>query len=589
MKRKSWFFDLFLTLFVFIIICISVLSFKRINDLINSSVWVNKSNTLVFKLERLFSVIKDAETGQRGFLLSKDSSFLQPYYQALPVIPKLIHELDSLTGNNSGQNKKLKKLGETITARVNHLKDLLYQPPQDSTIISAMKKGKGMMDQIQAEMKDIEHYEQDLLNEHVAVHDNYTSITPAFSLALIVFTLCIVFISFFKIRKDKADISKKNEELVAIKTYLQAILDSSSDIILTFDENLNYTSINNAGEKYLNRSRSELLGKNPFDLYPETRNTERHHLMLKALKGETSHIESLGTSADPQMKIHTTFVPLVVEGKIRGILNIAKDITSLEKANETVRKTNELLELKNLELEEANNGLLSFNYIASHDLKEPLRKIQTFARLLTELEKEKLSAESKYYFERIINSAARMQTLIEALLDFSKTQFNATNFEPTDMNLILDDLRKEFREPLALKNGILEHEILPTINAIPALISQLFSNLISNSIKYSKKEEPPRITICCEKVNKIKIQGRIIHKDYWKFSVTDNGIGFNQQYADKIFELFQRLHGNSKNYEGTGIGLTICKKIVQNHKGLIYAESELGKGSTFFILIPVNP
>ncbi len=589
MKLKTWFFDLFLILFGFIIISISLLSFNRINDLISSSEWVNKSNTVVLKLEQLLSLVKDVETGQRGFLLTRDSSFLQPYYQALPVIPIYMKELDSLTVNDTAQYEKVKKLRQTINARINYLKNILSLPIRDHDIVPSLKKGKSLMDNIRVEMRNIENNEQNLLNTRMVVRDNYISITPAFSLVLVGFIVCVIFISFLKIRKDKSDISKKNDELLAIKTYLQAILDSSSDIILTFDKNLNYTSINNAGEKYLNRSRNELLGKNPFDLYPQARNTERHLLMIKALKGETSQIETIGSVIDPLIKIHTTFVPLVVEGKISGILNIAKDITSLERANETIRKTNELLELKNIELEVANNELLSFNYIASHDLKEPLRKIQTFTKLLINQEGEKLSAEGKYYFERIVGSAERMQMLIEALLGFSKSQVNVANFEPTDMNLILDDLRKESREPMVAKNGVLEYDVLPTINAVPALVSQLFSNLISNSLKYSKKEEAPKISISCEKVDKIEIHGKTIYKDYWKFSIKDNGIGFNQKYADKIFELFQRLHGNSKNYEGTGIGLTICKKIVQNHKGFIHAESIQGVGSTFVILIPVNP
>lgn len=426
-----------------------------------------------------------------------------------------------------------------------------------------------------------------LFSVSVLLFKNIT-VSPAFLFTLILSALTIVIIYFLKIQKDKSDIFRKNEELLRVKTYLQAILDSSSDMILTFDEHLNYTSINNAGERYLKRDRGELIGKNPFDIFPQARNSEQHRLMMKALKGETSKIDSMRTVLDSEMRIHTTFIPLVVEGRIKGVLNIAKDITSLEAANDTVRRTNELLEQKNTELLEANRELQSFNYIASHDLKEPLRKIQTFAKMLVDDEGHRLSPNSNYYFERIVSSAARMQTLIEALLNFSKTHGTLSDFEPTDLNLIMDNLKKEFEEPLAAKHGRLEYSELPTISGVPPLLNQLFANLIGNAIKYSKKEQPLLIKVQAERLTEIEIQGKHIAKEHWKISVSDNGIGFNQQFAEKAFELFQRLHGKSSEYEGTGIGLTICKKLVQNHKGFIYAESAVGVGSTFVILIPVS-
>lgn len=587
MKRRIPYFDIFLILFISIIISVSLLSYKRINNLISSSEWVNRSDAIVFKLEKVFSLIKDAETAQRGFLLTRDSSFLEPYYIAIPKIPALMRELDSLTRTDPVQHEKIKSLQKILILKTLHIKSLIVSPEWKANLLPVLRKGKILMDEIRKTISELEVNEQKLLAKRTEIRDNYISITPASSLALILFTLLVVILSFIKIRKDKADISKSNEELIRVKTYLQAILDSSSDIIMTFDEKLYYTSINNAGETYLNHSREELIGKNPFEMYPQARNTERHFLMLKALEGETNQIDSIGTVVNSEKKIQTTFIPLVVDGKIKGVLNIAKDITSLEKANETIRRTNVLLEEKNTELEEANTGLMSFNYIASHDLKEPLRKIQTFAKLLVDLESQKLSESGKYYFDRMISSAIRMQSLIEALLNFSKTHVNNIDFEPTDLNAVMDDLKKEFEEPLAALKGTLEYDHLPVIMAVPLLINQLFANLISNSIKYSKKTEAPEIKISYEKVSQVTVQNKLIRKEFWKISVKDNGIGFSQQYADKIFELFQRLHSGSKDYDGTGIGLTICKKLVQNHKGFIYAESAVGEGSTFIIFLPV--
>ncbi|PBQ34061.1 hypothetical protein CNR22_20525 [Sphingobacteriaceae bacterium] len=586
MKRKTPFFDLILLLFVFIIIAVSLLSFKRINDLIRSSDYVNHSNALVLRLEQVFSLIKDVETGQRGFLLTRDSSFLIPYHRALPKIPMLMYELDSLSKDNVIQHEKIKTLDKILALKIVHINSLISSPEWKANLKPVLKKGKILMDMIRYKVVEIEEIEQVLLAKRITVRDNYISITPAFSLSLITFTLAIIIVSFFKIRKDKSDIYRKNEELTGIKTYLQAILDSSSDIILTFDEHLNYTSINNAGEKYLQHTRSELIGKNAFDMYPQARNDQRHKYMLKALEGETNQIDVIATVVNENIKIQSTFIPLWIEGRIVGVLNLAKDITSLEKANETIRNTNDLLAQKNEELQEANNSLVSFNYIASHDLKEPLRKVQTFAKLLMDAENEKLSDNGKHYLDRMVSSTARMQALIEALMDFSKTHVTNVHFQPVDLNVIFDELRKEYKDALEKIRGSMDYQKLPVIKGAAPLISQLFSNLISNAIKYSKKNEPLKITIAFDKVNDVTIQGKLYKKAYWKFVVQDNGIGFNQNYAEKVFELFQRLHSSSKNYEGTGIGLTICKKLVQNHKGFIYAESEPNVGSKFVVFIP---
>jgi PAS domain S-box-containing protein len=266
----------------------------------------------------------------------------------------------------------------------------------------------------------------------------------------------------------------------------------------------------------------------------------------------------------------------------------------LEEKNEQLLMQNQQLEQKeksladkNAKLQSQNAELASFSYMASHDLKEPLRKIQIFVNRIFQKDGDHLSPDSRDYFTRVTNVASRMQTLIDALLDYTQTETASTNLVATDLNIVFNDVKKDLQDEILDKNVRLESHDLPTIKADPLQLHQLFLNIISNSIKYRKRELSPVITISASKVPSSSIKtGEPTPKDkYWKICIADNGIGFDPAYELKIFETFQRLHGKSE-YPGTGLGLAICKKIVQNHHGLITAESKPGQGATFNIYLP---
>jgi PAS domain S-box-containing protein len=260
----------------------------------------------------------------------------------------------------------------------------------------------------------------------------------------------------------------------------------------------------------------------------------------------------------------------------------------VQERTEEVNQANEVLEAKNMELERQNEELASFSYVASHDLQEPLRKIQTFSNRIQELEKNNLSDTGKDYFNRMISAAKRMHLLIEALLDYSRTNTSDRTFVETDINHLLQEVLSNLSVPIEEKKAVIEAHDLPTVSVIPHQFHQLMSNIISNSLKYSKEGVAPHIRITAEKIKGTDagVAGMPRNGRYWKFSFQDNGIGFEQQYASKIFELFQRLHGRME-YSGTGIGLAICKKIVQNHHGMITATGEPGVGARFDVYLPV--
>lgn len=259
---------------------------------------------------------------------------------------------------------------------------------------------------------------------------------------------------------------------------------------------------------------------------------------------------------------------------------------SLEK--EVGERTAEIAQ-KNAELEKMNKELESFAYISSHDLQEPLRKIQLFSNQIISTEAENLSKEGKDRFERMQRAAGRMQTLINDLLAYSRTSSTERKFEYIDLKVLVKEVKSDLKEELVSKKAVVETNEMCMAYVIPFQFSQLMFNLISNSLKFSYPDKPPHI----------KITGRVINgqafpynklipgKNYCHINVTDNGIGFDPQYSQRIFEVFQRLHGRAE-YTGTGIGLAIVKKIAESHNGFIVASSEPGNGAAFDIFIPAE-
>jgi PAS domain S-box-containing protein len=243
------------------------------------------------------------------------------------------------------------------------------------------------------------------------------------------------------------------------------------------------------------------------------------------------------------------------------------------------------LQQANQELERMNEELASFAYVSSHDLQEPLRKIQTFANRIAE--KEVLSDSGKDYFRRMQDAAHRMHLLIEDLLAYSRTSTTEKVFELTDLNALVGEVSHDLEQVIREKKACIDISRLPQLMIIPFQFRQLFTNIISNALKFSKQDVPSHITISAEEVKGTGNANEADHdKAYWHISIKDNGIGFSPEYNTRIFEVFQRLHGKHE-YKGTGIGLAICKKIMENHHGSISAVGEPGIGATFHVYVPV--
>lgn len=282
-------------------------------------------------------------------------------------------------------------------------------------------------------------------------------------------------------------------------------------------------------------------------------------------------------------------IPILQNGITIRWVGTFTDIHQQKMANELLEhkvevRTKELLD-KNSELETTNHELQQFAWVVSHDLKEPLRKIQTFSHLVKDKYLNE-NAEAVSYLNRSISSSARMSRLISDLLDYSRLSVKA-HFQPTDLNSLLDDLLSDFDEIILNKQAEIRISKLPIIDTIPSQIRQVFQNLISNALKFSKEGIPPVINVTSTIIADKHVDAAEHYEgQYCKIVIEDNGIGFDEKFLDRIFVIFQRLN-NMNSYEGTGIGLAIAKKIMDKHNGVISARSAENRGAQFILILPL--
>ncbi|MGZ5247804.1 MAG: sensor histidine kinase [Flavitalea sp.] len=265
------------------------------------------------------------------------------------------------------------------------------------------------------------------------------------------------------------------------------------------------------------------------------------------------------------------------------LINVFLDITATKESH---LRQQELLE----ELKRSNSNLEEFAFAASHDLKEPIRKIHFFSERIKHLVTEKLNADELKMFGRLESATQRMSILVDDLLAFSQVSLKPFEKEQVDLGNILSQILEDLDLEILEKRASIKIEKLPVLRGYHHQLQQLFQNLISNAIKYRKIGIDPEIVVSCRKTgtkkSRFPVSADDNNREYYEISVQDNGIGFEQKDADRIFNVFQRLHGNTE-YKGTGIGLAIARKVAQNHNGYIYAKSSLGEGSTFLVYLPV--
>ena len=309
-------------------------------------------------------------------------------------------------------------------------------------------------------------------------------------------------------------------------------------------------------------------------------------LFKQALKGKSRGEISL----KPDGRFIPVYISLTtLQPNLPTVGMVITDFSEKKKNEEIILQYQQNLEGKNRELLQSNAELASFAHIASHDLQEPLRKIQVFTNRILETEENDFKPTTTDYFNRIVNASKRMQHLIADLMEYSRLNNMENIFSTEALDDILRNVTTNLSDDIQEAGATIVSEGLPEMKIIPYQFVQLFSNLISNSLKYRNKEGIPVIRVSAREIDTRDADQQhasIAPGKYCMISFADNGIGFEPVYTEKIFDLFQRLHGK-KEYEGTGVGLAICKKIMQNHGGYITAFGEPGKGAIFNLYLPL--
>ncbi len=387
-----------------------------------------------------------------------------------------------------------------------------------------------------------------------------------------------------KLRELNEQLRNQNEELVRTEAFLEGVLRSTENVIMSFEpvwEGMNtivdfkLLYLNTAIEGIVNTNVSGMVGRKVSEISPMIFDSRIFKHMIACYKD------------DKLVNFESSYTRLGIEHWLQGTaikwhqvitLNLV-DITKQIHAEQSLKK-------RNLQLKRSNEELESFNRVASHDLQEPLRKIQMFLSRF-DSEEGKLSKKGQEYLAKVNSGAERMQSLILNLLAYSRIDNTNDNFEDVDLNQILNKVLEDLALPVRETRAKIRKDKLPVIRGVPFQLEQLFLNLLSNALKYRKPKTQPNIEVHVEEVHRSQISEDFIKssRNYYRITVVDNGIGFDPANATKIFEVFQRLHQKNE-YSGTGIGLAICKKITENHLGHILATGEPGEGSTFVLYFP---
>lgn len=450
---------------------------------------VDHTYTVLQKLDEVFSALKDAETGQRGYVITGEKGYLEPYYKAIADFNRRLSALRDLTRGNPRQQKMLDGIELVMRKKLAVLKETIEtrraKGHRAAARIVETGIGEKLMDDIRGKVNEARDEETRLLKERSAARGTAARRLIGAILAGGVLSLVLLLTAFFFLKNEIIRRIKVEEELRRHQEGLEALIEERT----------------------------------------------------RDLAAANSHLK--------------------------------EEITMRERAEGDLRKLMEDLARSNKELDQ-------FASIASHDLQSPLRTVAGFVELLGERYKGKLDEKADEYIARAVNGAKRMSVLIHDLYVYSRIGTQGKQLSRVSMGTLFEGAIDNLKEIIDENEAVITCDQLPDVEGDDTQLVQLFQNLVGNAIKFRKKDAPPSIRISAERK-----QGE------WVFGVHDNGIGIEPRFYERVFVIFQRLHA-SEEYPGTGLGLALCKKIVERHGGRIWIESKPGEGSNFYFTMPAR-
>ncbi len=566
------------------------LSYRQIQSLTQSGKLVAHSYLVNIELEQLNAYAHEAESSQRGFLLTKDKRFKISYQKAIGDAQASIKKLKMLTGENPEQLKSIDSLAIILDLRFVWLENVVHaysnRASATDTIVNNLIEGSYLLLRSQTLVRKIVNSELYRLNSHEKEYNKDLDISPLSIFLMVVLAFFIFVMAFLKINSDLKKFMKANNLLLINKEVFEqseqiaAIGNWCWDVEkkqLTYSKNLYY-----------------LLGCEPDAFVP----TLERYITFVHPDDRQLLMDWRKAAFEGNVKASITYRVIRKDGLLRYFKSIGKVITdnygktfvigvNADIAEQQAKDI--IIEEKVLALEMTNKELFAFNHIASHDLQEPLRKVLTFISRIRESDFDTLPEKVKDYLLGIERATTRMETFIQDLLLYSRANNVNKVFEFTDLNVLLENSQQELSQQIQEKKAVIQlTTALPKLYVIPFQIQQLFNNILSNSLKYSKPDVDPLIVVSALMLSAKDLPGLPTggFSKFYSISFSDNGIGFEQSYADHIFTLFYRLH-NKSEYSGTGVGLAICKLVMDNHKGFIQTQSIAGEGTTFHFYFPL--
>lgn len=551
-------------------------------SLYNSEADVQHSNEVYLRLGRLLALARDAETGQRGFVITGRDEYLEPYLDAIPQIAREFDRLEPLLKSEPAQAQRLARLHSLLDEKRHELQRVIdVRRAQGFAAAQAIIKtdtGKTFMDRARATVSEMESQVAVQLAAHQASARRIRDLAVLIGVASGLLTV-FVFASFAYLARrllhgeaDAARLLFEQKELLAVT------LASIGDGVVATDVNGDITFFNHVAQALTGWSAEDAIGR-PIDDILRFERTVDHTIApnpaLTALHARRSVDHSSGVvlvgSKGTRTPVDANGAPTFDSaGQLVGAVLVLHDVTERERAEHQLRQRTE-------ELARSNRDLEQFAYVASHDLQEPLRAVAGPVQLLQRRYQGQLDARADEFIGHAVDGATRMQALIDDLLSYSRVGRLEDAKQPISAEQALQSALKNLAVVIEETGAQITHDALPLVQAISTQLTLLFQNLIANAIKFRNKAHAPRIRI-----------GAVPIGDQWRFSVTDNGIGIAEQYFDRIFVIFQRLH-TRREYPGTGLGLALCKRIVEHHGGRIWVESTPGEGTTFFFTLARAP